>query len=266
MAGLVKLFSFADRPFSMNRLPTFSPTPGSQQFYQQVYYPQFHPQIDPQLAYPPEMAHQLAQGRMAIPMQGYPAGVVNVNPHYASPHDSDMGPSPFLPESPFGHGMELPPVQDVSPMMMPQHIISPTEHLDLRNQMLHPDHYQQQHMRRRPNIAQRHTLQAVPRPTPLLRQQSLQPTRSASPHMMQGDIFDPVPHATGSPVRRPNSSLGLMEAGPSNYEQFPDMNVSHLKHALLTNSTFKARKASLQLERWVPHPRNLITFHLITTK
>jgi len=232
-------------------MPAFSPTPSASHAFPHPYYAQqgYYPsQMDMSHMIMTPGAHQIAQGRMALPHHGMHPNIVNVNPH-ATPSplmDEDFGPSPFLPEeegnSPFGHPLELPPVNDTSPMMMQIHMISPTEHLELGRYEFQrpqttpaPHHPHPQHRQQRPGrppMPQRHTMHIPPRPAQLHRQASLQPpARSASPHVMAGDVFDLMP---GSPIKRPSSSLGLIDhhAGPSNHKQemvyhfVPDMGVS----------------------------------------
>jgi hypothetical protein len=91
-------------------------------------------------------------------------------------------------------------------------LISPTDEIRMHPHQ-HQQHYNAQMAQRgRPPLAQRHSIQ-VPqqfqRPT-MQRQMSLQVPqgpRSASPHIQHmGDVFDAP--GNGSPVRRPNSSLG----------------------------------------------------------
>ena len=180
-------------------------------------------------------AHQSAQGRMALPHRGFVPNIIHVNPHVTpSPLLEDFGPSPFLPEdenSPFTQPLALPPVNEHSPMMLPSHFVRTTDHLEsvrqdlYRNQSIAIHQPPPQHRRLgRPPMPQRHTMQVLPRPAPLHRQASLQaPARSASPHMSEGDVFDPMP---GSPVKRPVSSLGLVEHGTGykeTYQFAPDM-------------------------------------------
>lgn len=237
-------------------------------------------------------AHQLAQGRVALPHHGMPPNIVNINPNGTpSPlTDDEYGPSPFLPEeegnSPYGQHLELPPVNDVSPVMMHTHIVSPTEHLEMgryefqrTHSMPAPIHHPHPHHRQsrlsRPQMQQRQTMQFPPRQAQLHRQASLQlPARSASPHMMAGDVFDLAP---SSPVKRPSSSLGLMEhhAGPSEHRQemtyhfVPDMGASYAIQAskirLTSCSITRMHKASLPLEHSVRHPCTLSASHLTTT-
>jgi len=235
-------------------IPAYTPSPSTSHGFHPVYYPQpgiYHHQMDPSHMIMTPGVHQLPHGRMAIPHHGMQPNIIHFNPNGTpSPlMDEDFGPSPFLPEeegnSPFDHPLELPPVNDMSPMMMPTHVISPTEHLELGGYEfqrthsmpapLHPHQYQHHRQQRlsRPPMQQRHTMQVPSRPTaPLHRQASLQPpARSTSPHMIGGDVFDLTP---GSPVKRPSSSLGLMQhhAGPSEHKQemmynfAPDMGVS----------------------------------------
>ena len=163
-----------------------------------------------------------------VPHHTMPPGVaMTVSDHstdYAQyPHlPSDCGPSPFLPEdtSPYGMPPQLPMHGNVSPLM--GHMDATRYHgADFHriHVPMHPQavmHFPQPRLRAssasgpaRPPLHRGHTTLAVPpRPQTLHRQASLQvpPARSASPHMMAGDLFDPMP---GSPIKRASSSLGI---------------------------------------------------------
>lgn len=229
----------------LNRNPAYSPTPSSSHIK-----PLQTPSDNGQSAYPgrgPIPHHSAHSDDMFLPSP-YPGHLpphlqnrVIIGPdgrHYTpSPHGTEhFGPSPFLPveESPYGPDQHLPmpPFGDASPMMMPQqHLVSPTDHLDLsrhhpqlqrHNTM--PMMSEHQHMMmQQQQVQQRRSQQAVqpiprlaapprsqtlgvPRPGGMTRHHSFQPQRSASPHIITGDVFDPLP--VGSP-RRPASSLGL---------------------------------------------------------
>ena len=228
--------------YQMDRIDPFSPTPShAQPFAQPVYYDQsamYAGHMEPALAY--EMGsqamstphgHQMVHGRIVVPSYSSRS---SHTPHVQHrPEECD--PSPFLPEdgmSPFGHPVELPSASDASSLMMNQHIVSPTERIDPSRQHgshIHRNnslplsvHHQNpsfppQRLQRtnshnaqgRPNMTRGNTLQVPPRPAPLHRQASLHvaSARSASPHKMAGDIFDPTP---GSPVKRPSTTLGLV--------------------------------------------------------
>ncbi|ORY34236.1 hypothetical protein BCR39DRAFT_517132 [Naematelia encephala] len=208
---------------TMNRIPTYSPTPSSQQsFYSQNYYPQhaIH-HIDPQLNQFGESmamipAHQAPQGRMVVPMSAHPAGMF-VNPVIRRNTPSpEMGQSPpaFLSgdgTSPFGHHLELPPA---SPSMHSSRFVSPSGHLDARhvdmgrkqspalmgkqNSHFQPQPPQQFQSQQRPQMQHRHSVQAHQR-TLLHRQSSLHGQQSSvSPHVVAGDVFDPTPNAEAS--------------------------------------------------------------------
>ncbi|ORX34781.1 hypothetical protein BD324DRAFT_653039 [Kockovaella imperatae] len=192
--------------------------PYAQQFYAS--------QIDPSLYDPSAHAmmtpatHHIGPNGMTMTMSDR-----SLNPHHYTQYPPDCGPSPFLPDdgtSPYGMQPMVPMQVNVSPMI---------DHLDAtryhgaelqRNHSLplvhHPEHAMHFPPPRhrtgsasgstRPVMQRGHTLAVPPRPPTLHRQASLQMTsaRSASPHMMAGDLFDPVP---GSPVKRASSSLGI---------------------------------------------------------
>ena len=217
-------------------MPAYSLSPSESHGFLPQYYDQpnlYYSHMNHMMATP--SAHQIAHGRMAIPLHGMPPDIVNIKPQ-ATPSplmEEEFGPSPFLPEeesnSLYGHVDELPPVNETSPIMMHSQFISPTEHLEpgrydfhrtnsLPTPAVHPLVVQRHYLPGRPAMIQRHTMQVASRPAALHRQASLQPpARSASPHSM-GDVFGLAP---GSPVKRPASSLGLMahQTGPIDHTQ-----------------------------------------------
>ena len=158
------------------------------------------------------------------------SGARLVHPHPNPIHTMQHGGSPFLSEdgaSPYDMPLTLPGSAGISPVMGASQMPG-TDHIDAtryhgadlqRNQSL-PLHHTAGHPMmgiQRPRSAQAvarpmphrgHSMQHIPRPVPLHRQASLQVplARSASPHMMAGDLFDPTP---GSPIRRASSALGI---------------------------------------------------------
>lgn len=161
----------------------------------------------------PMIYHETPQGRVAIPMQGGSQVLMMNHCRYTpSPNPTDEGTFEPMDES------ENHMVYDMSPSngyaSLPHHghqLISPTDEIRMHPQQ-HQQFNNQMAQRGRPPLAQRHSIQ-IPqqyqRPT-IQRQMSLQVpqgARSASPHMAHmGDVFDAP--GNGSPVRRPNSSLG----------------------------------------------------------
>ena len=167
-------------------MPSYSPNSSFSSF-PATYYPQpgiYPAQRDMLQMMVPSTVHQVAQGRMALPHHGMMPHIVNVNPQGTpSPvMDEDYGLSPFLTDdernSPYGNSLELPPVNDVSPMIMPSHYYPPPTQLDLNrfeshhaysapgphpSQNLH--HHQQRFAR--PPMQQRHSLQVPQRPSQL---------------------------------------------------------------------------------------------------
>ncbi|WWC85805.1 uncharacterized protein L201_000672 [Kwoniella dendrophila CBS 6074] len=153
---------------SMGRVHTFSPTPSASTSYQPIYYtreqivPDEH--IQPYNSYggefqgqmiAPYAGHQVAQGRIAIPMHGHPGNVMAINSNTShrgagktpmrvtpSPNDfDDTGFSPFLPEddtnTPYlpAH-FEVYGQMSVSPSMgqmqlQQNHLVSPTDQMNM---------------------------------------------------------------------------------------------------------------------------------------
>ncbi|WVR03612.1 hypothetical protein IAU60_000604 [Kwoniella sp. DSM 27419] len=150
----------------MGRVHTFSPTASASSSSHQLYYtPQghlvsngyAHPFSGP--AYGEEMhgqmitpyaGHQVAHGRMAIPMHGQPGSVISINSTREgktptrskhSPMDmEDFGPSPFLPEEgltpylpahfdSYGQIVQSPSMGNLQ--LPPNHLVSPTEHMHM---------------------------------------------------------------------------------------------------------------------------------------
>jgi hypothetical protein len=218
-------------PHRMQRVPSFSPTPPQPQFQpsnsQHMYYT--YNQMEPQLVYPemitPHHPHPIAQGRMALPMSSSNSHL-QITPH----SDGNL----YLPDSstsPFGHHPDL-PMSDASPLMMAGHV-SPTDHLDMNTQRHNQMMYQQaqlfrQHQRPqtgRPQMQRNHTIHMGGPPRPSMnRQTSLQipGPRSASPHMMGGDIFDPTPSV---PIAR-RMSNGFAETNGNHGFVMPPQEVS----------------------------------------
>ena len=249
-------------------MPAYSPSPASHSFGHAFYAPDgIYSQPDDHMSMNTPGAHQDPHGRMAIPHHGMPINVMNINPHATpSPQmDDEFGPSPFLPEdgqSPSVHHVELSPT--MSPILMQQSLATAAQlGYGLQRPMSVPLSYENHNAHRpqqrpgRPVMIQRHTLTVPPRPAPLHRQASLQaPARSASPHFMAGDVFDPMP---GSPVKRPSSSLGLVEHRHEMvYNLSQDFGVSPYISANLhfteRRSTIPQHKAFRLLEHWVQHP------------
>ncbi|WWC66839.1 uncharacterized protein I206_100746 [Kwoniella pini CBS 10737] len=152
---------------SMGRVHTFSPTPSASSSHQPIYYTHEQFQegyIQPYNSYggeiqgqmiTPYAGHQVAQGRIAIPMHGHPGNVMSINSHQSSrgagkslmrstppPQNGfeDLGPSPFLPED---EGTPYLPAHfeaygqmSASPSMNqmhlpPNHLVSPTEQMNM---------------------------------------------------------------------------------------------------------------------------------------
>ena len=161
-------------------------------------------QIDPSLQY--EGGHRqpmmTPHGQMVMPMSSAPT---------LQPLDLDT--SSYMPEdlSPYPHSSMH--------AGMHAHIVSPTDHLDQRHHasMLQRNNSLpgRQMNQGRPMMSRNHSIQIPSRPTQLHRQASLQaqPIRSASPHMMAGDLFDPQP---GSPIKRP--ATVAVESQQQHYE------------------------------------------------
>jgi hypothetical protein len=173
------------------------------------------------------MFHETPQGRVAIPMHGGSQVVMmnhNQRRYTPSPNPTDDGMFEPMDEgaqlmfdsiSPSHGYAQLPGHHQISPTdeirmhhHQPNHghhQISPTDEMRIQQH-----HYHQMAQRGRPPLAQRHSIQfpqQMQRPV-MQRQMSLQvpQARSASPHIPHGDVFDAP--GNGSPVRRPNSSLG----------------------------------------------------------
>ncbi|KAK8845557.1 hypothetical protein IAR55_006272 [Kwoniella newhampshirensis] len=225
----------------MGRVHTFSPTPTASSSHHQVFYPQDHymqhgvypQQFDfRQGGYGGEMSgqmiapyagHQVAQGRMAIPLHGQHGNVMAINsggrpgrtPVRSTPPPNgldDCGPSPFLPEDEttpylpahfdtYGNISESPSMSHLQ--LPPNHLVSPTEQMNMarmapqlmrNNSMPLMNHQPQQFalpvqrrgppmQQTRPNMAHRQTM-----PAPIQRPGGLQ--RTASLH---------APSRSGSP-------------------------------------------------------------------
>ncbi|WWD22508.1 hypothetical protein CI109_107001 [Kwoniella shandongensis] len=155
----------------MGRVHTFSPTPTASSSHHQVFYPQEqhyiqhggypqHQQFDMMGGYGGDMSgqmiapyagHQVAQGRMAIPIHGQHGNVMAINsggrqgkaPMRATPSPSgldDCGPSPFLPEeetTPYlpAHFDSYDNIAESPSMghlqLPPNHLVSPTEQMNM---------------------------------------------------------------------------------------------------------------------------------------
>ena len=198
------------------------------------HYPQHYyaPQIDPNLYDPsghPLMTpatHHIGPIGMTMTLSDHS------DPHHYSHLPPDCGPSPFLPEdgtSPFG-APPLPPMHNSHSPLMEHSTRYHAAELQ-RNHSLplapHPDSMHFPPLRHRtgsasgparPPMQRGHTLAVPTRPATLHRQASLQMTsaRSASPHMMAGDLFDPVP---GSPIKRASSTLGIPHEHHAGHQQ-----------------------------------------------
>ncbi|OCF41626.1 hypothetical protein I317_04536 [Kwoniella heveanensis CBS 569] len=228
---------------AMGRVHTFSPTPSaSSSHQQQIYYtPQDHIVTNSFMqqfggAYrgeihghmiAPYAGHQVAQGRMAIPMVGQPGNVIAINPGRAGktpiratppPNGfEDLGPSPFLPEedsTPFmpahfdsygqlsqspsiGMGMQLPPNQ----------LVSPTEHMNMAR--MGPQLHRSNTM---PLISHQQQYQ------PLQPGRQRMPAQQARPSMthrqtMTGPIQRPVPLSRHASLQAPMRSTSPHIAG-----------------------------------------------------
>lgn len=182
----------------MDRVNSFSPTPSSS-FQQPVFYDHSSfPQIDPSLQYETTQTLMTPHGQMVMHMTHAPPHPMSSGqPHYIV----EDGTTPYHPQM----------LSHASMHHHHQHhhqVVSPTDHLDARhNQGLQRNNSlpgRSVMAVNRPMMTRGHSMQVPPRPNGLHRQASLQhPShRSASPHMMAGDIFDPQP-GPGSPVKRP---------------------------------------------------------------
>ncbi|WWC58117.1 uncharacterized protein I303_100652 [Kwoniella dejecticola CBS 10117] len=152
---------------SMGRVHTFSPTPSASTSHHPIYYTHEQFQdgyIQPYNSYggeiqgqmiTPYAGHQVAQGRIAMPMHGHPGNVISINSNQSSrgpgktPMRStppppngfdDLGPSPFLPEedgTPYlpAH-FEAYGQMSASPSMgqmqlSSNHLVSPTDQINM---------------------------------------------------------------------------------------------------------------------------------------
>lgn len=203
--------------------------------------------VDPSLRFDPSNGHHNAtimtpHGQMVMPMSSAPSISTNMDP-FQHPHDQTISP---YDQHLMGHASM-------------QMVVSPTDHLDSHSRhhapLIHRHHslpggngmngrgsVGTQMLERRPNSSQNiqgnmngsrpgmsrnHSIQVPPRPAGLGRQASLQSiqTRSASPHMMAGDVFS----MAGSPVKRPSSVLGPADVLPQHhYEAQELVSLSHL--------------------------------------
>ena len=215
---------------------------------------QFHPlsRVSPN----PGVYHEVPQGRFAFPGQAMNDRRYSMS---GSPNPDDAG--LFMPMSssahatPLHHDMTSPSMGGQMSLGYPPYtVVSPTDEMrqHQHNLQVHAQQIQQiAQQRARPGLMPRHSMPGPPpqfaqlgsRP-PIQRHMSLhtqgqQPARSASPHLSAvGDVFDANP--SGSPVRRPNSSLGLplaqMQEHPTQYDPMLEF-VSHKRFPLPTSRT-----------------------------
>ncbi|WVW81789.1 hypothetical protein I302_103786 [Kwoniella bestiolae CBS 10118] len=234
---------------SMGRVHTFSPTPSASTSHQPIYYT--HEQIisdgyiQPYNSYggeingqmiTPYAGHQVAQGRIAIPMHGHPGNVMAINQNHpgrgagktpirATPPPNngfdDLGPSPFLPEeetTPYlpAH-FEAYGQMSVSPSMGPMqlsqqnHLVSPTDQINMgrmapplhRNNTMPLLSHQQQHFQSQPLPMGRQRQNAQQgRPAIIQRQQSMpgpiqRPTALSRHASIHGPSRSASPHIGG---------------------------------------------------------------------
>jgi hypothetical protein len=227
----------------MDRVSSFSPTPSSS-VYQPLFYDGsqiVYAQIDPSLQF--EGGHQqpmmTPHGQMVMPMSSAP-----------SVQTLDCDPSPYMQSemSPYPHPSSM-------HASMHPHIVSPSDHLDQRH---HASMLQRNNSmpgrpmsQGRPMMSRNHSIQVPSRPTQLHRQASLQsqPIRSASPHMMAGDLFDPLP---GSPIKRP--ATVAVEAQQQHYEAQQMVSAFYFRRMSITNPSFSMVRMGFHRHAPWAHP------------
>jgi hypothetical protein len=214
----------------MERVEPDSPTPEPPSHPQRVYVMQpgqygltpFPEHVTPQ------HPHQMAHGRMAMPMS---SSLMSATPT----HDPRSAPLHYDDHTPYHP--HHPHIQDASPYMMNGHALSPTDHINMNIQMQQMMYQQPIPQFRsnpprpssRPQLQRNHTVHVGPPPRHHATRQHahMQGQRPPSPHMMGGDIFDPAPRphtANGSPTRRGHN--GYVMEQHSGYGWPPELQVS----------------------------------------